>query len=614
MFGSFKCRVISSRSIAVLVATCAALSNLSGIAGGPPAESEISSDASGIQPSRSAARGHLAVALSRKKINFGRMPAGTESDPQTVTLTNKSKVELAAPVVNVTGAGFNLGSNGCTSAIPAAGTCPVSVTFKPPSKGKFKHGLLRFKDAAANSPQTVKLVGIGLSGYAPTATATAAATATPTEKPTATLTAAPTAKPTATPTATATATPTTTPTAKPTTTPTAKPTATPTAKPTAKAWVDTNNHVNYGGGGPTFPVVIYDMNANPINDVPALALTSFDTLIGIKVGSVADEQDLVNALPGTHVWSVVPNGVKYVGTDPGFPAELRNFIGGSKGNVTGYYVCDEPQTASEIATCNGLTNSVRGIDSGSLPNSTFNDATFGGGYPNYGGGSFTNFISKVLAVDPYGNNSWNVQRPESNGHYNFTSEVKTWLSFAIAAFPNSAVGCFTAFYNGACFPTKREMYDAMWSCIVNNADYAGLWAYGEQVSGASSCDGSPSETAAQRWADATEMINHFAAIKDVFIQPPAAAVSSVTQPQSVIGWRALQRTDGTVWIFASNYTSSAVNDTFTLSGAWGSIVAYADNSDSSDRVICMQPLDPQNCTTFTDSFPLFSSHVYKLSP
>jgi hypothetical protein len=54
-------------------------------------------------------------------------------------------------------------------------------------------------------------------------------------------------------------------------TPTAAPTATPTGS--AKARVDANNHINHGRGGSTFPVVIYNMNANPIIDIPALWLS-----------------------------------------------------------------------------------------------------------------------------------------------------------------------------------------------------------------------------------------------------------------------------------------------------------------------------------------------------
>jgi hypothetical protein len=172
--------VISSRrAIAVVFALCTALYALGGVAS--------------AQPSPSAAKSKLTVGLSPKKINFGKLPAGMLSTPRTVTLTNKGNVDLSAPVVNVTGIGFKLGTNGCTSTIHPKGTCSVSVTFEPPAKGTFKNGLLTFTDAAAKSPQKAKLSGIGLTGPSPTATATATPTATATATATRTATSTPTA-------------------------------------------------------------------------------------------------------------------------------------------------------------------------------------------------------------------------------------------------------------------------------------------------------------------------------------------------------------------------------------------------------------------------------------
>ncbi len=156
------------------------------------------------QPSPSVVRTKLQVGLSSRKLDFGKVPAGTQSSPQVVTLTNKSSVEMSAPVVSVTGSGFSLGSNGCANSIAPADSCRISVTFTPPSKGKFKQGLLTFTDTAARSPQKVKLMGVGLTGPSPTATFTA--TPTPTPTPTATPTATTTGNSTPTGTATSTAT------------------------------------------------------------------------------------------------------------------------------------------------------------------------------------------------------------------------------------------------------------------------------------------------------------------------------------------------------------------------------------------------------------------------
>ena len=160
---------------------------------------------------------HPAVKVAPKKIDFRKFHAGMTSPPRGVAFTNKSNADLAAPAVAVSGTGFSLFFNGCATSLSAGGSCTVSVTFKPPSKGEF-HGSLTFTDGGAKSPQKVKLDGIGLAAVA-TATATTTATATLTATPTLTLTPTPTVSATPTPTGsgtpTASATPTATPTPKP---------------------------------------------------------------------------------------------------------------------------------------------------------------------------------------------------------------------------------------------------------------------------------------------------------------------------------------------------------------------------------------------------------------
>jgi hypothetical protein len=147
------------------------------------------------------------VALSPKKLTFGKVPAGSMSALQTVTLTNNGSVELAAPAVDIS-TGFAIEDNECNGVIAASGgTCSVSVAFVPLRKGKFKHGLLRFTEAVLRKPQKVKLIGIGIAAAAtPTATASPSATPSETAKATATATATHTATPTRTFTATPTAT------------------------------------------------------------------------------------------------------------------------------------------------------------------------------------------------------------------------------------------------------------------------------------------------------------------------------------------------------------------------------------------------------------------------
>ncbi len=179
-----------------------------------------------------------AVRVAPKKINFGKLAAGLTSTPHTVTFTNKSDADLPAPNIAVSGIGFSLSPYVCPGILSPGGSCPVSVTFNPPSKRKF-HGTLTFSDGGAKSPQKVKLSGVGLAAVAtptptatasPTPTATATATRTSTATPTATAT---TATKTPTPTPSATATASGTPTASSTRTGTATATATQTPTPTA---------------------------------------------------------------------------------------------------------------------------------------------------------------------------------------------------------------------------------------------------------------------------------------------------------------------------------------------------------------------------------------------
>jgi hypothetical protein len=241
--------MFSRQAIVVAIAICADLAAPGGLVAQSPA-----------------AKSKLAVALSIKKINFGKVGAGTRSNPQIVTLTNKSKVEMSAPAVVVSGTGFSLDSNGCTGAILPAASCPVGVTFTPPKIGKFKNGLLKFSDAAAKSPQKVKLIGVGATGPSPTATPmqtpTTIASATPTSSPTATATstgstststatasiATSTATSTATTTSTLSATPTMTASHTATSTSTLSATATTTASHTATS---TASSTQTAKGSPT---------------------------------------------------------------------------------------------------------------------------------------------------------------------------------------------------------------------------------------------------------------------------------------------------------------------------------------------------------------------------
>jgi Abnormal spindle-like microcephaly-assoc'd, ASPM-SPD-2-Hydin len=122
-------------------------------------------DNSAISPQTVPLQGTGTVAeLSATSLNFGTIPTGQTSAPQTVTLTN------------VGNAGFNIGkiavsgneaavfpeTNNCPALLGAGASCTVTVTFVPRIKG-VQAATLGFTDNGGASPQTVSLSGSGTS-------------------------------------------------------------------------------------------------------------------------------------------------------------------------------------------------------------------------------------------------------------------------------------------------------------------------------------------------------------------------------------------------------------------------------------------------------------------
>jgi uncharacterized repeat protein (TIGR03803 family) len=80
-----------------------------------------------------------AAFLSPPRLGFGGQVEGTTSAPQSVTVTNTGTANLIFPAgaVTLSGTGassFMIASDGCSGqTVPPNGTCPVSVTFNPPT-------------------------------------------------------------------------------------------------------------------------------------------------------------------------------------------------------------------------------------------------------------------------------------------------------------------------------------------------------------------------------------------------------------------------------------------------------------------------------------------------
>jgi len=102
------------------------------------------------------------VSLVPSGLNLGDQQVGTTSPPQVVTLTNYGTAAVEISRVHFRGknSGAFAQSNTCGTSVPAGGSCSISVTFTPESKGP-KTATLDVGDNGGGSPQTVALSGTG---------------------------------------------------------------------------------------------------------------------------------------------------------------------------------------------------------------------------------------------------------------------------------------------------------------------------------------------------------------------------------------------------------------------------------------------------------------------
>jgi trimeric autotransporter adhesin len=106
-----------------------------------------------------------AVGLSPATLSFGNQTVNTTSAAQGVTLTNNGPGVLTITSIGITGtnAGDYAQTNNCPmspATLALAGTCTISVTFKPTASGS-RVAAVSIADNGTSSPQTVNLSGTG---------------------------------------------------------------------------------------------------------------------------------------------------------------------------------------------------------------------------------------------------------------------------------------------------------------------------------------------------------------------------------------------------------------------------------------------------------------------
>jgi hypothetical protein len=108
------------------------------------------------------------VVLSPASLDFGNQIFGSSSSALTETLTNMASSAVAISSVAIaTNQASNAGefmqsSTTCGSSLAAGANCAISVTFTPGQTGP-RAAALTITDDTAGSPQSVGLIGVGLS-------------------------------------------------------------------------------------------------------------------------------------------------------------------------------------------------------------------------------------------------------------------------------------------------------------------------------------------------------------------------------------------------------------------------------------------------------------------
>jgi hypothetical protein len=104
--------------------------------------------------------GTPSLAVAPPTLTFPPQIVGLTSDPgQTVTLTNSGTVTLNLMGIAAS-SNYAVDSSACGATLAPAANCVITVTFTPSAVGP-QPGTITITDNAANSPQTVTLMGTG---------------------------------------------------------------------------------------------------------------------------------------------------------------------------------------------------------------------------------------------------------------------------------------------------------------------------------------------------------------------------------------------------------------------------------------------------------------------
>src|SRR6185312_10241283 len=98
--------------------------------------------------------------LAPDKVDFGTVPVGTRTQPQTVTLTNSGSAPLPIASILVSGIDFAQ-SNNCGTQLAPGAQCSIQLTFQPVILGPRLGTTIITTTNDPGSPNLLVLNGVG---------------------------------------------------------------------------------------------------------------------------------------------------------------------------------------------------------------------------------------------------------------------------------------------------------------------------------------------------------------------------------------------------------------------------------------------------------------------
>jgi hypothetical protein len=372
-----------------------------------------------------------------------------------------------------------------------------------------------------------------------------------------------------------------------------------------KAWIDPNNRAHFIDGNPHFVLGIYDTTGwtfnpasfvkelsgvaeAPINMIINYFLSNTKTLAVIAY-TTAMKQFGITFLPDvaafyTGLAAFPTNTANQFGTsDPDQLISDYTAALSSDSGVVGYYVGDEPVLDRQPETFHQY-----GLIKANDP-SGFNLAVLNRPLDL----PFWKDTLDVLGVDAY---------PIVGASGNDLAEVADRTRAAYqAGLGSRPVWTVIQFFRAdleAAWPTQQQLHDMSWMAIVEGATGLFYWSYGV---GALAYVKDPVEHAAL-YQELINVTTEIKSLEPVLLSPDAAVITANSAAGTVFTKTKIGA-DGMRYLFAYNYTASAVTTEFTLAQPAASIDDYDTGVATA----------PDTSTTFPGAFQPYQAHIFVVS-